>query len=168
MFIIRYDRCVIRSINSSFTFVNQLNFPHYDFKIRKTEKDFEIFDDFRKKWVVVTPEEWVRQHVLKWLVEEKKYPSGLLAVEKQININGLSRRFDAVIFDIHAKPMVIIECKAPEVKITEEVFDQIARYNLVVNAEYLLITNGLRHYCCRIDHAQQSYSFLKELPDYNK
>lgn len=116
----------------------------------------------------MTPEEWVRQHTLRWIVTAKLYPAGLIAVEKRITINGMERRFDAVVFDRESNPLIIVECKAPEVRITEEVFDQAARYNLNVNAAFMLITNGLTHYCCKMDHANQAYSFLKELPEYTE
>lgn len=148
--------------------MKQLNFPQYEFKLRKSGDGFQILDEFRKKWIVLTPEEWVRQHVLRWLVVEKLYPAGLIAVEKRISINGAERRFDAVVFDRDSRPQIIVECKAPEVKITEDVFDQTARYNLNVKAAILLITNGLNHYCCVMDHENQKYTFLKELPQFTE
>jgi type I site-specific restriction endonuclease len=148
--------------------VKQLNFPRYEFKLRKSGDGFQILDEFRKKWVALTPEEWVRQHTLRWIITEKLYPAGLIAVEKSILINGMEQRFDAVVFNRASEPAVIIECKAPEVKITEEVFDQVARYNMKVMAPFLLITNGLTHYCCVMDHEGKSYSFLKELPSYKE
>jgi type I site-specific restriction-modification system R (restriction) subunit len=146
--------------------VKQLNFPSYDFKIRKSANGFEILDDVRKKWVVLTPEEWVRQHTIRWLISEKNYPAGLIAIERQILINGVSNRFDAVVFDRNASPLIVVECKAPEVEINEAVFDQAARYNMNVNASMLLITNGISHYCCTINHQEQTYQFLKDLPKY--
>lgn len=148
--------------------MKQLNFPGYEFKLRKSGEGFQILDEFRKKWIALTPEEWVRQHTLRWIVKEKLYPAGLIAVEKSILINGVEQRFDAVVFNRESEPSVIIECKAPEVKITEEVFDQIARYNMKVMAPLLLITNGLTHYCCVMNHEQKSYNFLKELPAYKE
>lgn len=148
--------------------MKQLNFPAYEFKLKKSGDGFQILDEFRKKWISLTPEEWVRQHTLRWIVTAKLYPAGLIAVEKRITINGMERRFDAVVFDRESNPLIIVECKAPEVRITEEVFDQAARYNLNVNAAFMLITNGLTHYCCKMDHANQAYSFLKELPEYTE
>lgn len=146
--------------------MSELNFPNYAFKLRTGTTSREIFDVVRKKWIVLTPEEWVRQHVVRWLGEQKKYPVSLMAVEKQIKINGLQRRCDIICYDQQLTPLVIVECKAPEVKITQDVFDQAARYNLVVGAKYFLLTNGLQHYCCEMDSVKQEWHFLKELPAY--
>jgi type I site-specific restriction endonuclease len=142
----------------------QLNFPKYDFRLRENESRPEIFDEVRKKWVTLTPEEWVRQHVAKWLVEEKKYPAGLLAVEKSIQVNGLTKRCDIVASDRNGKPILIVECKAHDVEISQLVFDQTARYNMTLKVDLFLITNGLRHFCCNMDTDNNSYVFLKELP----
>lgn len=144
----------------------RLNFPEFIFRIRENEKRPEIFDDVRKKWVALSPEEWVRQHVLRWLIEIKNYPASLLAVEKTIEVNGLSRRCDIVFFDRMLKPALLVECKAPEVSVSQVVFDQAARYNLSLGAELFLITNGINHFCCRANHENAAYDFLRELPDY--
>jgi len=117
--------------------------------------------------VILTPEEWVRQNFLKYLVEEKKYPASLIAVEKEFKLNNLSKRSDAVIYNKQGNPYLIIECKAPEVKIDQKVFDQIARYNMVLNVELLVVTNGLQHFCCKLDAENDTYYFLKEIPDYS-
>ncbi len=142
-----------------------LNFPHYDFRLRQ-ENGPEIFDEVRKRWTALTPEEWVRQHALKWLSAEKKYPASLLAVEKSITVNGLARRCDVVAFGRDAKPLLVVECKAPGVEITQAVFDQVARYNMTLGVPLFMLTNGLRHFCCTIDHVQKSYIFVKELPEF--
>lgn len=144
----------------------RLNFPHYNFRLRENNSRPEIFDEVRKSWVTLTPEEWVRQHVMKWIVEEKKYPASLLAVEKSITVNGLTKRCDIVAFDKTGAPVLIIECKAHDVEVTQQVFDQAARYNLTLNVNLFLLTNGIKHFCCRADHENQSYIFLKELPAY--
>jgi type I site-specific restriction endonuclease len=146
----------------------QLNFPTYQFRLRENNSRMEIFDEVRKKWVAVTPEEWVRQHAMKWLVEEKKYPASLLAVEKSISVNGLTKRCDIVAFDRNAKPILIVECKSADVEISQAIFDQAARYNMTLNADLFLLTNGLRHFCCTIDHDQKIYNFIKDLPEFSK
>lgn len=144
----------------------QLNFPEFIFRIRENEKRPEIFDEVRKKWVALTPEEWVRQHTIRWLLEIKNYPAALLAVEKTITVNGLSRRCDLVFFTRELNPFLLVECKAPDVSVSQEVFDQAARYNLSLGADLFLITNGLNHFCCRADHEKSVYQFLKDLPAY--
>ncbi|HTL80924.1 MAG TPA: type I restriction enzyme HsdR N-terminal domain-containing protein [Bacteroidia bacterium] len=143
-----------------------LNFPEYSFRTRAIEEKKEIFDEVRKSWVSLTPEELVRQHVLRWMTEVKKYPASLLAVEKTIEVNGLKKRCDIIAYSKSGKPIVIVECKAPDVKITQEVFDQAARYNLVLDARLFLLTNGISHYCCQLDHSVKAYRFLRELPAY--
>lgn len=124
----------------------------------------EIFDEIRKKWLVLTPEEWVRQHLIKYLVEDRKFPASLVAIEKLVRVNGLPQRTDVVIYDRHGKPMVVCECKAPEININQTVFDQAARYNASIKAPYLLLSNGLSHYFCKIDHNKSGSEFLKEIP----
>ena len=147
----------------------KLNLPEYNFRIRKDEnqKD-EIFDELRKKFIVLTPEEWVRQNFLKFLREDKKYPDSLIAVEKGIIVNTMKKRFDAVVYNNMGKPEVLIEFKAPGIKLDQKVMEQISRYNLSLNVRYLIVSNGLTHYCCVVDKASNSISFLKEIPDYNK
>lgn len=144
----------------------KLNFPPYDFRLRENNSRPEIFDEVRKAWVTLTPEEWVRQHAIKWIVEEKKYPASLLAVEKSITVNGLTKRCDIVAFDKTGAPVLIIECKAHDVEISQNVFDQAARYNMTLSVDLFLLTNGMNHYCCRADHENKSYLFLKELPGF--
>jgi len=145
-----------------------LNFSLFPFKIRKTPKGDEIFDIIRKKYILLTEEEWVRQHCLAYLVTEKEYPASLIAVEKGLNVNGLKKRTDIVVFTKKGLPQLIVECKAPHIFITNEVFDQIARYNMTLKVNYLMVTNGLQHFCCIIDHQKASYRFLEEVPDYEQ
>ncbi len=145
-----------------------LNLPSYSFKIKNKENKLYIFDIIRKKNIMLTPEEWVRQHFIHYLIEEKKYPKSLIAVEKQLTINNLSKRTDILIFDNKGLPNIIVECKAPSIKISQNTFDQIARYNLKLKAKYLIVTNGLQHYYCKMDHQKMQYDFLKEIPIYSK
>ncbi|MFD1316120.1 type I restriction enzyme HsdR N-terminal domain-containing protein [Namhaeicola litoreus] len=146
----------------------ELNFPTYPFRLKSKENKVFIFDILRKKEVVLTPEEWVRQHVLHWLINAKKYPASIIAIEKQLQLNKITKRTDILIFDKSGQPDVIIECKAPHISITQNSFDQIARYNLKLNANVLMVTNGLQHYYCAIDHTNEAYVFLPELPTYQK
>ncbi len=145
----------------------QLNLPAYEAKIRKNAvKGNDIFDTFRKKYVRLTPEEWVRQHFLHFLCSEKHYPASLMRVEKSLVINGMLRRFDAVVHKKDGTPVLLVEFKAPEIKLSQDVFDQVATYNLTLHADYLIISNGLSHYCCKMDYEKQCYHFLPEIPDY--
>ena len=146
--------------------MQQLNFPAYNFRLKSNENKTLIFDKFRKKYLVLTPEEWVRQHIAMYLLEEKKYPISLIALEKQLTINGLKKRTDIVVFDTDGSPNIIVECKAPSVKITQATFDQIARYNLKLKAKLLVVTNGLQHYYCMLDTKKEQYVFLPEIPAY--
>jgi hypothetical protein len=132
------------------------------------ENKLYIFDILRKKNVVLTPEEWVRQNFVQYLIQNKNYPKSIIAVEKQLNINNLNKRTDILIFDKNGNPDIIVECKAPSIKINQDNFDQIARYNLKLNANYLIVTNGLQHFYCKIDHELEKYHFLKDIPDYSK
>jgi hypothetical protein len=148
--------------------VNLLHFPQYPFKLRGNAGSEEVWDEVRRKWVVCTPEEWVRQHLLRYLMEEKGYPKGLLSVEKGLKVNGLSRRTDVAVYSRQQEPLLLAECKAPEVTLSQATFDQVSRYNLTLRVPYLLITNGLQHYCCKINLEEGSYSFLKEIPRYEE
>jgi hypothetical protein len=125
-----------------------------------------IFDPIRKKFILLTPEEWVRQHTIEYLMKEKNYPLSYINVEKLIKINDRNKRYDIVIFKPNGAIFLLIECKAPEISISQATFDQIARYNLVLKAEYLMVTNGLNHYFCQMDFENERYNFLKELPDF--
>ncbi len=148
--------------------MTNLNLPTYSFKIKSKENILYIFDILRKKDVVLTPEEWVRQNYIQFLISEKKYPKSLIAIEKQLKVNNLIKRTDILIFDKNGLPYIIVECKSPKVKITQDVFDQIARYNLKLQAKYLIVTNGIQHFYCQMDHQQMKYDFLKEIPNYSK
>lgn len=143
-----------------------LNLPQYDIKI-KTEKGKQfIFDSTRKKYLVLTPEEWVRQNFIEFLVQEKGFSRGLIHIEKGLKLNELSKRADALVYNNSAAPVVLIEFKAPSVKITQEVFEQIGRYNSAFKVPYLIVSNGLMHYCAKINFKENSFEFLNEIPDY--
>jgi hypothetical protein len=147
--------------------VQDLNFPTYSFRLKNSENKTHIFDVVRKKFVVLQPEEWVRQHCIQYLIQEKNYPISLINVEKVVLINGLKKRYDIVVFDSNGSLVLVVECKAPKVKISQTTFDQIARYNLTLKAHYLMVTNGLNHYFCTMNYNNESFEFLKTLPDYN-
>ena len=144
-----------------------LNLPTYKFRIKSNENKLVIFDIIRKKYVVLTPEEWVRQHIVHYLIEEKKYPISLIAVEKKLTINGLTKRTDILVFNNKGLHEIIVECKAPKVKINQSSFDQIARYNLKLNANYLIVSNGLNHFFCSMDVKNECYVFLENIPIYS-
>jgi hypothetical protein len=146
--------------------VQKLNFPTYSFRFKNSENKVSIFDSIRKKFVILQPEEWVRQHCVSYLIEEKGYPKTLINVEKELIINTLRKRYDIVIYNPDGSIYLIVECKSPKIKINQDVFDQIARYNLVLNAKYLMVTNGLNHYYCQMDFENEQYHFLKDIPDY--
>ncbi len=146
--------------------MQELNLPKYPFTIKKQAKKLYIFDEIRKKYIFLTPEEWVRQHFIQYLIIQKKYPKSLIAVEKEIKVNTLKKRFDILVFNKYGKHDIVVECKAPKVKITQQTFDQIARYNLSLEANYLIVTNGLEHYYCKMDYQKQQYVFLENIPDY--
>ena len=146
--------------------MQKLNLPNYIFRLKSNENKTLIFDDLRKKYVALTPEEWVRQNFVQFLIEKKKYPVTLIAIEKQLLINNLKKRTDIVIFSSDGTPNIIVECKAPKIKIAQNTFDQIARYNLKLNANYLIVTNGLEHYFCKLDKESETYIFLKDIPNY--
>ena len=147
--------------------MQKLNFPTYSFRFKNSENKVSIFDEIRKKFILLTPEEWVRQHVVQFLLQDKKYPKSYINVEKLIKINDLSKRYDGVVFQPNGDIFLLIECKAPEVPISQQTFDQIARYNLVLKAKYLMVTNGLNHYFCQMDFENEKYVFLRELPEYS-
>ncbi len=147
--------------------MTQLNLPSYEFKTTQKDGKSLIFDVYRRRWVKLNPEEWVRQNFVRYLVEERQYPAALVAVEHSLQINRQAFRADAVVFSISGKPLLIVECKAPEVKITQKVFDQIVRYNFQFQVDFLIVTNGVSHFCCKIDKTNLTYEFLKEIPEYN-
>jgi len=148
--------------------VLKLNFPTYSFRFKNSENKVSIFDAIRKKFVILQPEEWVRQHCVSYLIIEKNYPKSLINVEKELIINDLKKRYDIVVFNPDGSIHLIVECKAPKIAIKQSTFDQVARYNLALNATYLMVTNGLNHYYCQMDFDAEKYHFLKDIPDYKK
>lgn len=146
----------------------KLNLPTFDYKINRTRDGLQIYDRLRSKFVALTPEEWVRQHFVEFIITHKGFPQSLIANEIGITLNNTRRRCDTVVYDNTASPLVIIEYKAPSVEITQATFDQIVRYNMVLQAKYLIVSNGLNHYCCSIDYTNQTYQFLKEIPSYSE
>ena len=145
----------------------QLNLPEYKFRIKKLDEKLLIFDSQRKRYVSLTPEEWVRQHFIRFLIEEKGYPAAYLAVEKQLSLNGMKKRCDAILYNEHALPILIIELKAPNVAITQTTFDQVAVYNAKLKVDFFMISNGIEHYCCKVDTLNSQYKFFPEIPYYS-
>ncbi len=145
-----------------------LDFPGYPFTFQKKDDKVYILDIIRKKYVRLTPEEWVRQHTLHYLVDTKGYPPGLISVEYSLKINRLEKRADILCFRPAGKPWLLVECKAPHVAINEKTFAQIIRYNMQLNVDYLMLTNGIKHIYCALDYENHSYRFLHELPDYRR
>ena len=148
--------------------MQKLNFPEYTIRLKNSENKTLIFDPIRKKFVVLQPEEWVRQHCIQFLLNEKHFPKSLINVEKQIKLNGTIKRYDIIVFNSDGSIHLIVECKAPNITINQETFDQIARYNLALKANLLMVTNGINHYYCHMDYEQERYHFLRELPEYQQ
>lgn len=147
--------------------MQKLNLPEYQFRTKTEEGKIWIFDAIRKKFVVLAPEEWVRQNFIRYLQEEKNYPASLMAVEKQIVVSGKQRRFDLVVYNRKGQPHLITEFKAPQVKITQEAFDQVVRYNMVLKVKNVIVSNGLQHFACEIDYENNNYRYLQEIPGNN-
>ncbi len=145
-----------------------LNLPPCLLKISNDAGKYSVFDVLRKKYIALTPEEWVRQHFVHYLIEHKGFPQVLLANEVQIHLNATKKRCDTVLYRRDLSARLIVEYKAPSVEITQAVFDQITRYNMVLKVDYLIVTNGLQHYCCQIDYTRQAYCFLPEIPAYSE
>ena len=143
-----------------------LNLPPYAFKITDQNGQLTLFDEIRKKNIIITPEEWVRQHFVQYLIKHKSYPRALIKLEGGMKLNGLQKRTDIVVFNAEGKRILIVECKAPSITIDQKTFDQIARYNMVHQVTLLAVSNGLQHYYCRIDHVNKKYLFLEDLPAY--
>jgi len=143
----------------------ELNLPKYPFKIKESEGKKMIFDRCRKKYVTLTPEEWVRQHLVEFLVSEKNYPASLIVNEAAVEVNRTKKRCDTVVYNKSGLPEIIVEYKAPHIDITQETFDQIAIYNFALQVNYLIVSNGIDHYCCRIDYNNKRYTFLEEIPE---
>lgn len=148
--------------------MQHLNLPEYQFNIKKKGNDgLVILDTLRKRWIALTPEEWVRQNFVRYLIEDREFPAALMNNEISLTQNGIKRRCDTLVADRQGLPLVIVEYKAPTIEISQKTFDQIVRYNMVLRAQYLIVTNGMRHYCCKIDYENNSYAFLQEIPPYN-
>ena len=147
--------------------MRKLNLPAYEFQYRLDDGKQFILDVFRKKYVLLTPEEEVRQRFARYLTDEMGYPASLMMTEFSLKLNEMTRRCDILVHKPAGHPAVLVECKAPEVKITQAVFDQAARYNLVFKVKYLMVTNGLKHYCCEINFETEKIDFLKEIPAYD-
>jgi hypothetical protein len=148
--------------------VQKLDFPTYSFRFKNSEKKISIFDEIRKKFIILQPEEWVRQHCVHYLIQEKKYPKSLINVEKELTVNNLRKRYDIVIYNTDGSIHLIVECKSYKIKINQNAFDQIARYNLELNATYLMVTNGINHYYCEMDYENERYAFLKDIPNFSQ
>lgn len=146
--------------------MQQLNFNNYQFRYKNIDGTISIFDEIRRKFIILTPEEWVRQNVVQYLLQEKKYPKSYINVEKIIKLNGLTKRYDVVVFQPDGKLFLLVECKSTDIQIGQDTFDQIARYNMALESQYLMVTNGLNHYFCQMDYQEEKYNFLKELPDF--
>lgn len=146
--------------------MQSLNFPPYNFRFKSSENKIAVFDELRKKFVFLTPEEWVRQHVVQFLLKEKNFPKSLLNVEKQIKLHNLVKRYDVIAFNPDGSIHLVVECKAATVPITQDTFDQIARYNMALQATFLMVTNGIDHYFCQLDYEAEKYHFLEDLPEW--
>lgn len=144
-----------------------LNLPTFAAKVKEKDGKRIIFDPVRRKYVALTPEEWVRQHFVNYLITDKGYPKELLANEVPLKLNGTSKRCDTVAYNRFLTPLMIVEYKAPHIEITSSVFDQIVRYNMVLHVRYLAVSNGISHFCCKIDYENLTYSFLEGIPEYN-
>ena len=144
----------------------EINLPPYDIKMREQGGKRQIFDFLRRKYVALTPEEWVRQHFVHFLINHKGYPQGLLANEVELKVGDKKLRCDTLLYNRALQPQMIIEYKAPHVEITQQVFNQITVYNHLLHVDYLVISNGLQHFCCRMDYKKNSWEFLKEIPNY--
>lgn len=146
--------------------MQRLNLPEYQFNIKNKEDALIILDSLRRRWVALTPEEWVRQNFVRFLIEDREFPPALMNNEISLSQNGIKRRCDTLVADHQGTPLVIVEYKAPTIEISQKTFDQIVRYNMVLKARYLIVSNGITHYCCKIDYESNSYTFLKDIPFY--
>ena len=144
----------------------RLNLPPYPIKIQEKGGKRQIFDFLRRKWVALTPEEWVRQHFTHFLTDHKGYPAALMANEVELRIGEKRLRCDTLLYNKELCPRMIIEYKAPTIQLQQKTFDQITVYNLLLKVDYLIVSNGLQHYCCKMDYANQSYQFLESIPEY--
>lgn len=148
--------------------IHPLNLPEYEHRFKQEGKKTKIFDQVRKKFLVLTPEEWVRQNFVRFLIQEKNYPSSLIAIEKGLKVNQLFKRCDILIHNNYGKAMLLVECKSPNVKLSSETYHQAATYNMSLKLPFLVVTNGIQHFCSRIDFEKSSYSFLEDIPEYHE
>ena len=146
----------------------RLNLPTYEIKIAQRGNKQLIFDFLRRKYVALTPEEWVRQHFVHYLIEHKGYPAGLIGNEVELNVGEKKLRCDTILYNKVAQPQMIIEYKAPQIKLQQKTFDQISAYNLLLKVDYLVVSNGMQHICCRMDYENQKYCFLEDIPNYQE
>lgn len=146
--------------------MEKLNFPEFGIRLKNKENKCLIFDIIRKNWFLLTPEEWVRQNCIHYLIFIKHYPKSLINVEKKILVNGVPKRYDIIIFSKNGEVLLIVECKEPRIKISQSVFDQISKYNLTLKSKYLMVSNGLTHYFCSVDYLNNDYFFLTEIPKF--
>ena len=146
--------------------MNRLNLPSFEIKLSGTPEKPKIFDILRRKYVALTPEEWVRQHFVHFLIHHKGYPQTLLANEVELRVGDKQLRCDSILYNKVLQPRMIIEYKAPTVTLSQHVFDQISVYNLLLHVDYLVVSNGLQHYCCKMDYDNQKYLFLEDIPIY--
>ncbi len=147
--------------------MNQLNLPPYAIRVKEENGHKQIFDFLRRRYVALTPEEWVRQHFVHFLVECKGYPKGLLGNEIELRVGEKKLRCDTLLYNKELQPQMIVEYKAPDIEITQRVFNQITAYNMLLHVPYLIVSNGMQHYCCQMDYASRRYTFLRDIPDYN-
>ena len=145
----------------------KLNLPKVVLKTKLVEGTIQVFDVVRKNYFKLTAEERVRQHFINYLNSDKNYPFGLMGIEKMIKYNSLKKRADIVIYNNDGEPNILVECKAPNIKITQDAFDQVARYNFKLRVKYLVVTNGMKHFCCSIDYEKDEFNFLKEIPSFS-
>jgi hypothetical protein len=145
-----------------------LQLPPYPFKITDQNGQLTLFDIIRKKNIIITPEEWVRQHFVQYLINQKHYPKSLIKLEGGHKLHGMAKRSDIIVYNPAGEKILLIECKSPSVSIDQKTFDQVARYNMVHKVKLLAVTNGLQHYYCSIDFDTRSYKFMEELPGYNE
>lgn len=148
--------------------MKQLNLPIFEFALKEDGGKTYIFDEIRRKYLVLTPEEWVRQNFVKYLINQKGFPASLMALEMPFKLNHSDKRSDIVVYNKNGKIVLLVECKAPEIHVSQKVFDQAASYNLRLNAEFLVITNGISHYCCKLDYKLKKWLFMNEIPNFKE
>lgn len=147
--------------------MQELNLPKTELKIITKDGKLHVFDVLRRKYVALTPEEWVRQQFVHFLIGQKGYPAECIGNEVPINLNGTKKRCDTVVYGSNAQPTMIVEYKSPQVEITQQVFEQISRYNIKLRVKWLIVSNGLQHYCCQIDYESGTYQFVEDIPSYD-